>query len=83
MPRYKVKSPGYYGSILRIPGSKHDPVVTPEPLDPVPSWLEPIEEEVAKPKRVTRGAKKKVVASPPKASDDPDLTFKGGGVEEL
>ena len=39
MPKYSVIETGFFGGILRVPGGDHDPVVTAEPLKPIPSWL--------------------------------------------
>jgi hypothetical protein len=57
MPAYKVKKPGFYDGVLYDPSKSHKNIVdTDMPLNPVPSWLEVIEDE--KPaKRQARKAK--------------------------
>jgi len=50
MPKYRVKSPGFFGGVLREPGGKHDPVVTSKPIPKkeMPSWLELVKEDPKK-----------------------------------
>lgn len=70
MPSYKVLSAGFFGGVYRSPGSKHDPVVTEKPLNPVPRWLEEIKFSAA-------DQKKKTTVSNAKKEDfmgsDPDV----------
>jgi hypothetical protein len=47
MPKYRVLKTGFYGTVLRVPGGKHDPVVTSKPIPKkeLPSWLELIKDD--------------------------------------
>lgn len=85
MPRYRVKEKGFFDNVLRVPGTPSEIVVTAKPLKPVPRWMEEIKESVAKPKRVKRQGRQKIVADPKPDNPSPDsgeLNFKGS-VEEL
>lgn len=48
MPQYLAKELGFFGTgktaTLYGPGTKRPYVVTDEPLDPIPSWLEPVKD---------------------------------------
>lgn len=50
MPSYKVKQQGFFGGVLRVPGGRHDPVVTSKaiPKKDLPGWLEEIKEKPSK-----------------------------------
>ena len=42
MPQYRVKERGFFNGRIYDPNGKRPVLVTAEPLDKVPSWLEPI-----------------------------------------
>lgn len=42
MPRYRATEPGFYNGRIYSPTGKRPVLAVAEPLDPVPSWLEPI-----------------------------------------
>ena len=47
MPKYKVKKACFCGNTYRVPGDpRHDPYITDEPIDPLPSYLELIEDDI-------------------------------------
>ena len=81
MPSYKVKEKGFFGGVFRVPGGKHDPVVTanPIPKNKMPSWLEEI-----KPSTKTSAGRKKAAAkvTEPNESKD-DFMGKDEDVETL
>ncbi len=58
MPGYKVLEKGFFGGMTYDPEGKRKELHTDKPLDPVPSWLEPLPEETAK-TRDTRLRKEK------------------------
>lgn len=45
MPRYRATQKGFINGRLYGPGTKRPTVHTDMPLDPVPTWLEPLEAE--------------------------------------
>jgi len=79
MPKYKVKETGFFGGVLRVPGGRHDPVVTakPIPTKEIPSWLELMKVETKTKKQ--KGEAASSVTEPNADSSD----FLGGedGVE--
>jgi hypothetical protein len=65
MPSYRVKNPGFFDGVLYDPKKSHKSIVdTDMPLNPVPSWLELIEDE----KPVQRKARKAKTAAKKKAN---------------
>ena len=61
MPKYKVLRPCFHGGIHRVPGGKHDPVVTASPIKGLKSTsaLELIKPETAAQKKKRIAAEKK------------------------
>lgn len=57
MPEYKVKQPGFFGGVFRIPDGPHDPVVTATPLKVIPSWLELVDKAAPKPGKANKPLK--------------------------
>lgn len=45
MPRYRAKEPGFFNGTTYGPRGKRPIVYTDKPLNPVPSWLEKMEDE--------------------------------------
>ena len=60
MPKYKVLRPCFHGGIHRVPGGKHDPVVTASPIKGLKSTsaLELIKPETAAQKKKRLAAEK-------------------------
>jgi len=70
MPEYKVLKPGFFGSIFREPGGRHDPIVTAKPIPKakMPSWVEEI--KVKKQTASERKAAAAAVTTPNENSDN-------------
>jgi len=69
MPSYKATATGFFDGTMYGPDHPRRTVVTTDkPLNPVPSWLEPIEEETQAQRR--RRTKSVEVAKAKKADDE-------------